>query len=660
MGISVGINVIKKDLKAQFWTIPGPFFIFCILLSVVLNDVTTPLILPLVAIIGAIASNLWKWRGVACSSAILALALVYALQSQTSQSWIWTISVTLSIATTFIITALCSEEAYHSWDKLNKGSMDHRQAISHLNECYQAAQQKFAEEQTEWSVKLNELEQQLAVKEEKQRSNEQLIRLAKAQITATLAKQEQLAKDLADTRQSNSAMKSKIRELEMLVDPEAIPLDMVKEKEELQNQLASSLAEIEQLQAQIEEAQLKEETALHQIEGLSQEILILKQTSERDSQTKLNEIQKKHAVVVDELTTRLEAALLENQANEKKYISEKQVIVEEVLKEKQTLENSFLRLQEEFEELSQQDQEKQQQIEMALITQKEVQDQLQKVSFERESLFQKVGEWEQLKKDNEVLQYKLEELMDIEQLNKDLQQQLKHQKQMAAIANNEKDELQEQLQQLLDKQAKIIHVQQKELQEQLEQVLSENEFLVQKNEESKSLKNDNEALQQRLDDYIDVEQVNTELRLLLKLQNQETEAAKEKIEQLQELLNKSAEVASDQQNELLSQESENHETMVNTRELRKAEGLYQQLREQFAEKSDILSQTRRELFATQEKLLAMQKENDEAAIDDDKETNESLIRLIAEAESELAMVEHQHSMEINHLHEVIESLMARG
>ena len=100
------------------------------------------------------------------------------------------------------------------------------------------------------------------------------------------------------------------------------------------------------------------------------------------------------------------------------------------------------------------------------------------------------------------------------------------------------------------------------------------------------------------------------------------------------------------------------EAVIDDRELRRIEGLYQQLRQQFADKSEVLSTTRKELFVTQEKLSALQKEMEEAKVYEDSETAESLQKLIAAAESELALSEQQHTTEISRLHEVIDSLMA--
>ena len=81
------------------------------------------------------------------------------------------------------------------------------------------------------------------------------------------------------------------------------------------------------------------------------------------------------------------------------------------------------------------------------------------------------------------------------------------------------------------------------------------------------------------------------------------------------------------------------------------------MRRQFAEKSEVLAATRRELFATQEKFLALQKDQEEARINDESESIQSLKRLLAEAENELACTEQVHALEIDRLHEVVESLI---
>lgn len=71
------------------------------------------------------------------------------------------------------------------------------------------------------------------------------------------------------------------------------------------------------------------------------------------------------------------------------------------------------------------------------------------------------------------------------------------------------------------------------------------------------------------------------------------------------------------------------------REVRRLNGLYNQLRNQFNEKTEVLASTRRELFQTQEKLAALQKDMQEAALDYEIETNEMFRRLLEQADQEL-------------------------
>lgn len=149
--------------------VPGILFMSCILLTIPLNSTSTPLAFSVIALVGMLASHLRSWSGVAISSAILLLSMFYFLQAQPSSSWVWTIALSLSIAATFVTTALCSDEAYHAWDALKQDETDHRQTILHLNEKLQALQNRLGNENKEPHSQVHILQEQLSAQEEQHR-----------------------------------------------------------------------------------------------------------------------------------------------------------------------------------------------------------------------------------------------------------------------------------------------------------------------------------------------------------------------------------------------------------------------------------------------------------------------------------------------------------
>lgn len=473
MVCQVGINLKKIDFQGHLWSIPGPFLICCVLFMIVLRPLDTPLVLPLTAIGGVLACHIWKWRGVAFSSALLAAVMVYSLQSQPSQSWIWIITLSLSIASAFVVSVLCSEEAGRALDMLSKDSNHQKQTLAHLNERFQAVQNKLIAEQRTLNLQISQLQQELAGKEEKQRSNEQLIRLARDEITATFTQHEKLLQELSQARQKGAAMEVKLIELEELVNPETARLYGKCAVEALQSELCSVRNEVERLTWQLQANLTKEELSKQQTESLYNEINFL-QKSKLEVETKcLEQINALELQIQDEKAQR---------EKDEKARSEKYLLLQ-----------------------------------------------------------QKLAEFESLKEENQ-----------------ELLEKLTYQKECAASFWAEKEAVIEQLQQI-----------------------------------------------------------------------------KTKME-------------------------ESADTTLNDKNYRRLEGLYQQLRQQFSEKSEVLSATRKELFTTQEKLSALEKEMEEAKLYEDSETSASLHRLIAAAESELALSEQQHGIEINRLHEVIDSLMAVG
>lgn len=393
--------------------------------------------LPVIAVGGVTACNLWKWRGVAVSSAILALIMVYSLQAQPSQSWFWTIALTLSIASTFVLTVLCSEEAHHALDLLSKDSTNHKQTLSLLNERLQLLQSKLAAEQAEFKLQRSQLQEQLAAKEEKLCSHEQLLKLARKEIASVLEKQEKLLQELFQVTEKNAVLEQRVVELQTFAKDKTVD-------DELQSKIISLNDENEQLNRSLREAQAC-------------------------------------------------AAAFQNQ----------KIDLENVVRNKKELEKTVLILQEELEAVSLQGQEKTKQLE------------------------------------------KLQNVLE------------------AARADFEE--------------AKSQH------QELLEMVAVQKEAIIMLSEQEKSEPEDAHQI----------------------------------------------------------------------------ESLYNQLRQQFTEKTQVLSATRKELFLAQEKLSVCQIDGIESKIDAGRETIESLRHLSAEAEKEFALMEHQHAIEIEHLHEIIGSLTTK-
>lgn len=681
----MGVAIKKINVQAQLWTIPGPLFICCILLMIVLKGSGTPLSFPITAVVGVLACYIWKWRGVAFSSALLGAVMVYALQSQPSDSWLWITALTLSIASTFVVTVLCSEEANHAWDALHKDSSDHKQTLSHLNERYLTAQNRLIAEQNELSFHLDQLREQLAFKEEKQRSNEQLIKLARHEITTTFAKQEKLLQELVQARYHSDSMEIKLIELQELVDPENAKKYGKVVVEELQNQLLNQIEasklEAQHLQQQIAQVRIREAIAVQQAETLANEMAALSETA-AESEFKIVEITKQHSNTLQEVHQRLEV----------------------VVREKQKMETTLLSLQEQLELASLQEQEWQKQVDSELLSKQmlqlsvedhenrlllqesnvaELQDKLLEKQNELEvsqsRLVEQQNHHEERASKLQKQQIFIEELQDqlVEQGYKFEEQEMKFEAQLELhenlVGNYQKhsdkvNDLETQLDyeqteneklitrcEMLKQEKAALELQQQELKEiEIAGLLFVDE-LKSKNEELLQLQKEHILLQQKHQDFIGLDQENQDLLQKLAQQteilaslNTDKQCLLNQLEQLKQVPLDQAEI------------SKNPAAIVDDREVRRIEGLYQQLRQQFKEKSEVLSATRRELFATQEMLLVLQMDREEEKIDDDKETNESLRRLIAAAESELALAEHQHVLEINRLHEVIESLMVRA
>lgn len=93
------------------------------------------------------------------------------------------------------------------------------------------------------------------------------------------------------------------------------------------------------------------------------------------------------------------------------------------------------------------------------------------------------------------------------------------------------------------------------------------------------------------------------------------------------------------------------------KELRKIAAMFQQLRVQFNEKNGVLTATRRELFAVQERLLALQKDHDEALLMKENETAAAYQLGLSEALGEVHEEHKLQHVEIQALSDLIDSLI---
>jgi len=92
------------------------------------------------------------------------------------------------------------------------------------------------------------------------------------------------------------------------------------------------------------------------------------------------------------------------------------------------------------------------------------------------------------------------------------------------------------------------------------------------------------------------------------------------------------------------------------RECRTLQGKYNQLREQFQEKSNTLEETRAQLFTSEEKLQKLQLEAREQACSQKKEDN-FFNQYLLRVEKKYAKAVENQALEIEHLHDLIGSLM---
>jgi len=235
--------------------------------------------LSLIGLTGIFICYQWKWRGVWLSFGFLAAALGYYLISSQSE-WLWQSVLALSIASSFVVTALALEESRNSWDALSKENEDHRQSIAFANERLHAAQNRFNVEYQEAYSRLEQRDNELKKKNDKLQASERLVELIRDEMTALHQNQERLLEELYSARQEAAALELKVESKPSFQHNENVSSN---ELFELRRLIAIREGEIAELKCKLEESLKSSRLVEQQIKEHVSEIASVRQFQKREN-----------------------------------------------------------------------------------------------------------------------------------------------------------------------------------------------------------------------------------------------------------------------------------------------------------------------------------------------------------------------------------------
>lgn len=322
----------KLEAQIQFWTLIGPILIVMTLLAVMIRGEPRQWALSCVAILGIPFCWKWKMRGLALSIGLLAIVFFYQMSEVSFDGRFWISALTVTIATTFVVTALSFEEAKDVIRALEIESKSRLDNLFTLDEKFKELQSSFQKERDLLIAKITQSQQDIDEKQQQITSYEKVVGIVKGEILATQEKQEKLLQEVFDKRQEAVLLLQRIEELQMNQQAVVVQEDRAEEIADLQRRLEQALEEVQSSHKQIEEYAL--------------ELASLKEMNESQDKMSLQaqEEQILHQAIVQEMNDHLEG----------------------LLREKNLLEHTLARLQTELDSLHIQEEQKTQTIDSQL------------------------------------------------------------------------------------------------------------------------------------------------------------------------------------------------------------------------------------------------------------------------------------------------------
>lgn len=300
-------NTRNINAQAQLWALTGPLLIACTFLIIAIRAASMPWGLPLVALVGLLICYQWHWRGVLISLCLLIGVLTYNLSIVPTTDWLWFITLAASIAAAFVVTALSLEESRYAWQLLHREAGEQKLSISHLSQQVEVSRKEIEDQHRLLSGQIDKLESHLNLSQEKISSAENLVFLARDELTKSHAHQQKLLQDLLETRQKAVTMEQRLEDQQASID--TVHAAKIAATEPLKRLIATRDSEIEELKISLEAILSEDRLVRQQLTSAEAQVTSLRehQKAESSSTSKLKEKDIQQQTTIQELNFHLDA-----------------------------------------------------------------------------------------------------------------------------------------------------------------------------------------------------------------------------------------------------------------------------------------------------------------------------------------------------------------
>ena len=172
----------KIDRQIRLWPLLGPLLLTAVFFNVAIQASSHWWDLPLAGLIGIFTCYQWLWRGLGMACVLLLAVTLSHLAFMPTGAWMWPVVLSLSIASTFILSTLLFEESHEVWETFHRSVSTDKDTFAHLERQLKAVKYQLEKERSEWLSRTDSLQRELVKREEQQKSSEQLIGLAREEI----------------------------------------------------------------------------------------------------------------------------------------------------------------------------------------------------------------------------------------------------------------------------------------------------------------------------------------------------------------------------------------------------------------------------------------------------------------------------------------------
>jgi chromosome segregation ATPase len=270
----------KNYSQAILWSLLGPWAIACIFLIVIFRS-THGWILPLIAFSGLLLCYQWQWRGFIFSTALLAAVLVYDFAAVPAIPWVWNSVLSLSIISAFALLSIGLNESRQVWESLTAEFKDIKDSFSALIRQQQVNQVHFQVERNTFESRINQLQSDIAAKDEKIKANHLLIGIVRQELNFTHEHRDKLMEELHEARRQTALLESQTLEkqlLESALSSVQRDLEALSKQEQQKNEFLEThhtamqnlKATVERYEDELKQQSEKEKELQQQLEMMSQ------------------------------------------------------------------------------------------------------------------------------------------------------------------------------------------------------------------------------------------------------------------------------------------------------------------------------------------------------------------------------------------------------